>query len=59
MDRATFGQDEGDSKEPTSTSVARVMPGDLGLTPGNLNSPPHAPSVTATYTPSYEGKWPA
>jgi len=63
MDRTTFGQDEVDAKEPTATSVASftpaywiavggVLPGDLGLTPGNLNSPPHPPSVTAAFDPS-------
>ena len=63
MDRSTFGQDEVDAKEPTPTSVASytpaywiavrgILPGDLGLTPGNLNSPPHVPSVTPSFDPA-------
>jgi hypothetical protein len=63
MDRTTFGQDEVDAKEPMPTSVASytpaywiavrgILPGDLGLTPGNLNSPPHVPSVTPSFDPA-------
>jgi hypothetical protein len=56
VDRSTFGLDEVDSMEKTSTSVASfgsaywiavsgVLPSDIGLTSGNLMSPPQKPTV--------------
>jgi hypothetical protein len=62
IDRSTFGKDEVDSLEPTSTSVAEfspaywiavdgVLPTDLGLTSSNLGSPPQLPTVTKTLDP--------
>jgi hypothetical protein len=63
VDRSTFGKDEVDALEPTSTSVASfgsaywiavggVLPSDLGLTPGNLGTPPNKPAVTAAFDPT-------
>jgi hypothetical protein len=63
VDRSTFGKDEVDALEPTSTSVASfgsaywiavggVLPTDLGLTSGNLSSPPHTPTVTPSFDPT-------
>jgi len=59
VDRSTFGKDEVDALEPTSTSVASfgsaywvavrgVLPSDLGLNTGNLASPPQRPTLTVT-----------
>lgn len=63
VDRSTFGKDEVDSLEPTSTSVAEfspaywiavdgVLPTELGLTNTNLGSPPQQPTVTKTLDPA-------
>lgn len=66
VDRSTFGKDEVDALEPTSTSVAKfgsaywvavggVLPSDLGLTSGNLSSPPHKPAIAASFDPTLPG----
>jgi hypothetical protein len=66
VDRSTFGKDEVDAKEPTSTSVASfgsaywvavrgVLPSDLGLTTVNLGSPPQLPTVTPSFDPTLPG----
>lgn len=62
IDRSTFGKDEVDALQPTSTSVADfaaywiavngVLPSDLGLTAGNLSAPPQTPTITATLDPA-------
>ncbi len=63
MDRSTFGKDEVDALEPTSTSVANfgsaywiavngMLPSDLGLTPANLSAPPQKPTITASFDPA-------
>jgi hypothetical protein len=66
VDRSTFGKDEVDALEPTSTSVAKfgsaywiavggMLPSDLGLTPGNLSSPPQKPTITPSFDPTLPG----
>src|ERR1019366_3165517 len=62
VDRSTFGKDEVDALEPTTTSIASfgsaywiavrgVLPSDLGLNAGNLASPPQKPTLTANLDP--------
>jgi hypothetical protein len=66
LDRSTFGKDEVDAKEPTPTSVASfgsaywiavngVLPSELGLTPGNLSTPPQKPTVTPSFDSTLPG----
>lgn len=63
VDRSTFGKDEVDALQPTSTSVAKFgsaywldlsgfLPSNLGLNAGNLSSPPQLPTVSITLDPS-------
>jgi hypothetical protein len=63
IDRSTFGKDEVDALEPTSTSVASfgstywiavngMLPSDLGLTPANLSAPPQKPTIAASFDPT-------
>jgi hypothetical protein len=56
LDRSTFGQDEVDVASTYTPAfwvrVAGFRPSELGLTAGNLNSPPILPQVSYTVDPS-------